>query len=416
MPGRDHRLLPYQWYFISGVLITLVCGLLYPLTVYLTIPHASNFIWLHLLHNPNYTIFYIVFLPLVAGILAASISLIGLRLIHIGWFLFWVFVQFFVAVNASQDMLNKGPPLSPLQIQISDQNRSKLLQIDQDVRECTEFCRDALPSDMKDAMRSKSLGKNTPCSSLASLSGKLGATPVTVTTLGACQKFTEADPAELLNARNVYVTLAAKLLDKPRETMNKFSSFSDFAKRASGYAYVDTALTFIAGVIISTYFWYLLYLLLSRRVVPPHTKDRSAIILILLVAWIPLRIYAIWYANYYVLTGAILGAMFVVVAMAFLGLLLVVTIYKPGPVVHILSAIELVLGIVISGLAYIKSDWLISAGGMIDGMGLGPFMTIEAALFVTLIALAWSYLDPSKPAVTRRQSHKVKHQRKLPTR
>ncbi len=397
MEERTSNLSAYHWYFIGGVLITLACGLLYPLAVYLTIPDHPEFVWLNLLHTPNYTIFYVVFLPLAAGILAASLSQLGMRKVGLGWILFWVFSQLLVAVNTGQDMLHKGPPLSALQVRTSEQNRVTLLQLEHDIRGCTAFCLRDVSKDLSDDSKlNQPIKESAPaCDSLSRTAQEISGQPLRIATLGDCQALANKDPGHSRGAHDTYVTLAAQVLGVKPAEMKRFASFSDLGKRASGLTFLEGAMTFVAGAIVTTFFWYLLYLRVARRDALPHAKERVAIILLLLVTWIPLRLYGIWYANFYSLNGVIEGAIVVVVAMAFAALVLVVTIYRPGPIVHILSAIELVLGIMVSAIAYIHSGWLITAGSIVDNVGVGAFLTIETALFVTLGALAWSYLSPS---------------------
>jgi hypothetical protein len=197
MEERKSNLSAYHWYFIWGVIITFACGLLYPLAVYLTVPHQTGFVWRELLHTPNYTIFYIVFLPLAAGILAASLYQLGLREIGLGWILFWLFIQLLVAVNTGQDMLHKGPPLSAFQVRTSEQNRVKLLELGRDIRGCTAFCLRDVSNDLTDDSKlGEHIKESAPaCDRLSHTAQEITGHPFPIATLGDCQALANVTPA-----------------------------------------------------------------------------------------------------------------------------------------------------------------------------------------------------------------------------
>jgi len=334
-----------QKIFLIGASITLVLGLFYPLSIYDTYTAARS--WVFIKNSPNYSFFYLSFFPVAVGVLGV--------MLHQAWranflpsqfrFLWFIFIPM-VACAVYPDALDKGVPQSPVQIRYTSSAQ-----------------RDAVQK-LDEAIRGKYWEQMNRESHLQSL-------------------------------RAEYVSKAAPLINSDVQHMRRFVNASDFLARASLSAWVDAALTTFAGIMILTYFLFLLYLALKRNSteIKPESKDYMVLGYTFLLAWFPGRLYAIWYQNFYTFEGVIADGLVVATIVAIVGGILLIVLLKPGAIISVFSTISTVAASVIAFIAKIKPEWFVPVGNLMNELTLEAFFLIEVVIISALVVFVWPYIN-----------------------
>ena len=255
-----------------------------------------------------------------------------------------------VACTIYADALNKGTPLSPIQIRFaSDAQRDAVNEVDESVR--AKYWRLA-----GNENHMQSLGDD-------------------------------------------YVSGAAQVLSSDINQMRRFSGISDFFNRASITAWVDVVLTAVAGTVVLIYVLFLLYLVLKRNSakLSEKSKDYMLIGYAFIVTWFPFRMYAIWYQNFYTFNGTVVDGLVVATTVAIVGGVLLVVLFKRGVPLTTLSAISSAGAALIGFIARLKPEWLIPVGIFMNELTVETFIVIESIVIASLLVFVWPYLPLKMP-------------------
>ncbi len=336
--------------FATGAVVTFGLGAMYIALVLIQIPAPQS--KMYIVNTPNYSIFYLVFLPIAIGLICATVvETVRLRNPARGWKWLWAVCMIFVVFVVFPDALNKGPPLTPQQLQFQTENELK------SALAISEFTRLRSPEDTQ------------------------------------------------IPRRQEYVEAMAKFTGVAPESMLRFKDARDFIARASILAWADMVLTAAAGFAVVTLMVYLIYLRVAMRAqkLDRRVKDHVLLAYSILVAWFPFRIYSLWYDNYYSFSDAVVNGIIVAGVAAIFGVFLLLLLLKPGPVVSVLTAVPTVTSIAFGAIAKIDPQLLSPIGAAINSMSIWIFITIEVILLAMLLAVVVPYLWP--PSDAREETH-----------
>jgi hypothetical protein len=136
------------------------------------------------------------------------------------------------------------------------------------------------------------------------------------------------------------------------------------------------------------YFWYVAVLVISNHPLPAKTANRLLMVFILLVTWLPMRVYMDWYQNYFYRAPWLRQsyAFWLGVVVAGAGLFFIVFITQPEALVLFCTAVNTSFLVFIGLTGKFKPEWLRAVGEFLQGT---PFVYFAAAytvfLFLTCI-------------------------------
>lgn len=341
---RDDRVVAHyesrrRLFWITSILAVII-ACIYPLSLLWTLPweYAANVYK----NGLNYSVFYLLCVPLAVGIFVCVMDAQHLRRLHWGFWVLLVLLFVFSLFLAIQDAMDKGPPHPPQQFYIdSDENRQTIIDFDTKLR--------------KDL-----LSKNP-----SSTSGE---------------------------AIDRYVAYMAGRLRVRQQDIQRFNGFADFIHRGSLTAYVDLILSYLAGLFAITYFWYIFSLRITKNIPPAAQRNGLAFVFILFVFWFPCRVYALWYQSYYEFSS--LGnfvPLLAVLAVATITILFL--IYRFGLVINILAGTQALAVLGIATTAKFKPTWFGPIGQWLTDLPLIWFISVEAIILLLLFVVVTTFLD-----------------------
>jgi hypothetical protein len=342
--GRFNSKIPEQYvipFFLSVGMIVLAVTYLAMTQSILPTEYASKLAK----HNPNYTIFYLLVMPIITGLTIYS----GNKIVPFGRVTLWariLFIAFMalVPVLSLQDAMNKGTPIpiSHLKFQ-SEKNRNLAIDSEAAIRRQI-WTRD---SDMQISSE---------------------------------------------NAKQRYKSALSTIMGTPDSTIQAFSSQSDFFTRCSKIALADLALSTIGAGMALYFFLILMYSLLARKHIDERGKHLFVMIFWLWTLWFPSRSYSLWYQNFYS-TDSFGIALIVAGILAVYALLLTGLSVKQKPVKGALTLVFMVVSFVAPILAKFNSRYVIFFGEWIDNLPIAVFLIIELLTLATLGTFVWVYFS-----------------------
>ncbi|MCB2263424.1 MAG: hypothetical protein LGR52_10925 [Candidatus Thiosymbion ectosymbiont of Robbea hypermnestra] len=324
--------------FAIGAGITFGLGLGYVLAVMVTAPYPESV--RILINQPNYSLFYLIIFPWAVGLFAVSIKpevfdrkyIIG----HISLAVILVLTLLIIHVD-SQD---KGPPHAPIQLRYATPNAL------QQAMDCAA------------TQRKNVLDKTTA-------------------------------PTVALSE---YTRCVAKNPGIDEGDVQRFHGVVDFLARGSLVAYADYICSLFSGIVVISYFWYLLFLRFTRQTVSPAMKDRLLLAYLLFVIWIPMRVYSLWYQGFYSIPDAghsLLAVCFVAAS----SLVLLLLLFRPGPLMVMVAIAESILSFAVGIIGMTSPEYFRLLSETFDEMSLYSFLGMELAAALTLMAAVSPYFN-----------------------
>lgn len=193
-------------------------------------------------------------------------------------------------------------------------------------------------------------------------------------------------------ALSEYKKCVAENLGIDESDVQRFDGTADFLARGSLVAYVDYVYTAAAAMFGTVYFWYLFFLRFTRQPLSPKVKDRLLLVYLFLLIWIPTRIYSIWHQSFFSIPEVGHSIPIVTFAGA-ASLVLLLLIFKPGPVMVIISVAEAILSSVAGIIGVTKPEYFLVLGELFDDMHIYSFLVIELMVLLTLMAVVSQHFD-----------------------
>ena len=302
-------------------------------------PYAARFIK----HNPNYSLFYLLFMPLIVAITAYSMRELKVLATMPAWFKgLCVFPFLLVPFITMLDARNKGTPIPISHLKFQDgESFEKAMKAEESIR-------------------------------------RLALSPDTSVKI----------PAASAQAR--YEMEVAEILGVEPEAVRAFASVSDFLRRGTWSAYIDYVMSTFGAAIAMILFLVLMHILFSRRDLSERQKNYFLMLFWLWTIWFPTRAYSFWYQNFYSM-GSFGFALGLAGLLAVCGLLLTILIQKKKPVNGALTVAFGVISAVTPILAKINPDYVAVFGEWIDALPMLIFLTGEFIILATLVVFVWVY-------------------------
>ncbi|WP_133510353.1 hypothetical protein [Candidatus Thiosymbion oneisti] len=324
--------------FVISVSAYFGLALCYVFSVIATVPYPESI--RALINQPNHSLFALIVLPWAAGLFAISIKpeIFSKKYIFGHTILLIILSIILLLINA--DAQEKGPPHLPFQLQ--HPNRNAL----QKSVQCAETQRRNV---LDDKIKPE-----------AAISG--------------------------------YKKCVAANLGITESDVQRFNGTADFLARGSVVAYVDYIYTASAAMFGTLYFWYLFFLRFSRQSITPQMKDQLLLVYMFLLVWVPTRIYSIWHESFFSIPDV--GHSLPVVGFAGASsLVLLLLIFRPGPIMIVVSVTQAVLSSAVGIIGIINPSYFRLLGTIFNDMNIYSFLAIELAALLTLMAIVSQYFD-----------------------